>query len=82
MLAMPRLVRALSADLGSAPVVYLTAFPKVLARPITSLLRGDGYPAGMLLTTGRSFAPRWVVGGNRARKLAGIETLADRMPAV
>ena len=27
MLAMPRLVRALSADLGSAPVFYLTDFP-------------------------------------------------------
>ena len=33
-----------------------------------------------LLTTGRSFVPRWVVGGSRARKLAGIEDLADRMP--
>ena len=29
MLAMPRLVRALSADLGGAPVFYLTAFPIV-----------------------------------------------------
>ena len=38
MLAMPRLVRALSADLGDAPVFYLTAFPVVLARPITNLL--------------------------------------------
>ena len=32
MLAMPRLVRALSADLDSAPVFYLTAFPIVLAQ--------------------------------------------------
>ena len=38
MLAMPRLVRALSADLDDAPVFYLTAFPIVLARPITTLL--------------------------------------------
>ena len=80
MLAMPRLVRAVSADLGGAPVFYLTAFPKVLARPITRLLGRDGYPSGTLLTTGRSFAPRWIVGGSRARKLAGIEHLADRMP--
>ncbi len=65
MLAMPRLVRAVSADLGGAPVVYLTAFSKVLARPITSLLGRDGYPSGTLVTTGRSFAPRWVVGGSR-----------------
>ena len=28
MLAMPRLVRALSADLGDAPVFYLTSFPR------------------------------------------------------
>ena len=82
MLAMPRLVRALSADLGGAPVVYLTAFSKVLARPMTRLLGRDGYPSGTLVTTGRSFVPRWVVGGSGARKLAGIEQLADRMPAV
>jgi len=82
MLAMPRLVRALSADLDSAPVFYLTAFPIVLARPITNMLVRDGYPSGTLLTTGRSFAARWVVGGSRSRKLAGIEHLADRMPNV
>src|SRR4051794_18256368 len=81
-LAMPRVVRALSADLDSAPVFYLTAFPIVLARPITNLLIRDGYPSGTLLTTGRSFALRWVVGGSRTRKLAGIERLADRMPNV
>ena len=39
MLAMPRLVRALSADLDSAPVFYLTAFPIVLAKPITASFR-------------------------------------------
>jgi hypothetical protein len=82
MLAMPRLVRALSADLDNAPVFYLTAFPIELARPITNLLTRDGYPSGTLLTTGRAFAPRWLVGGSRARKLAGIERLADRMPNV
>ena len=54
----------------------------MLARPITSLLGRDGYPSGTLLTTGRSFVPRWVVGGSRTRKLAGIEHLADRMPDV
>jgi hypothetical protein len=48
MLAMPRLVRALSADLGGARVVYLTAFSKVLARPMTRLLGRDGYPSGTL----------------------------------
>src|SRR4051812_19199395 len=79
-LAMPRLVRALSADLNSAPVFYLTAFPIVLAKPITTLLERDGYPSGTLLTTGRSFTARWVFGGSRSRKLAGIECLADRMP--
>ena len=82
MLAMPRLVRALSADLNSAPVFYLTAFPIVLAKPITALLERDGYPSGTLLTTGRSFTARWVFGGSRTRKLAGIECLADRMPNV
>jgi phosphatidylserine/phosphatidylglycerophosphate/cardiolipin synthase-like enzyme len=82
MLAMPRLVRALSADLGGAPVVYVTAFSKVMARPITSVLERDGYPSGTLVTTGRSFVPRWVVGGSRSHKLAGIEHLADRMPDV
>ena len=45
-LAMPRLIRALSADLGDAPVFYLTALPMGLARPITNLLIGDGYPSG------------------------------------
>ena len=82
MLAMPRLVRAVSADLDNAPVFYLTAFPIVLAKPITTLLKRDGYPSGTLLTTGRSFTARWVVGGSRTRKLAGIEYLADRMPNV
>ena len=79
-LAMPRLVRALSADLNSAPVFYLTAFPIVLAKPITALLKRDGYPSGTLLTTGRSFTARWVFGGSRTRKLAGLEHLAHRMP--
>ena len=79
-LAMPRLVRALSTDLNSAPVFYLTAFPIVLAKPITALLERDGYPSGTLLTTGRSFTARWVFGGSRTRKLAGLERLADRMP--
>jgi phosphatidylserine/phosphatidylglycerophosphate/cardiolipin synthase-like enzyme len=82
MLAMPRLVRALSADLGGAPVFYLTAFPILLSRPITNLLLRDGYPPGTLLTTGHSFAPRWVVGGSRVRKLARIDQVADRMPNV
>ena len=82
MLAMPRLVRALSADLGDAPVFYVTDFSVLVARPITNLLRRDGYPSGTLLTTGRSFVPRWLVGGSRARKLAGLEQLAERMPDV
>jgi phosphatidate phosphatase APP1 len=82
MLAMPRLVRALAADLGGAPVVYLTAFSKVSAQLITSLLERDGYPSGTLLTTGRSFVPRWIVGGRWKRKLAAIEQIADRMPGV
>src|SRR3712207_3133533 len=79
---MPRLVRALSADLRDAPVFYLTSFPILLAGPITELLGRDGSPSGTLLTTGRSFVPRWVVGGSPARKLAGIEQVADRMPDV
>ena len=82
MLAMPRLVRALSTDLDSAPVFYLSAFPIVLAKPITALLKRDGYPSGTLVTTGRSFTARWVFGGSRTRKLAGIDGLADRMPNV
>ena len=82
MLAMPRLVRALSADLDSAPVFYVTAFPIVLAKQIRALLKRDGYPSGTLVTTGRSFTAQWVFGGSRARKLAGIERLADSMPHV
>ena len=61
---------------------YLTAFPRVLARPMARLLGRDGYPSGTLVTTGRSFVPRWIVGGSGARKLAGIDHLADRTPAV
>jgi phosphatidylserine/phosphatidylglycerophosphate/cardiolipin synthase-like enzyme len=79
-LAMPRLVRAISADLGDAPVFYLTDFPVVLGKPIMKLLRRDGYPPGTLVTTGRNFMLRWVVGGSKTRKLAGMEDLADRMP--
>ena len=82
MLAMPRLVRALSADLDSAPVFYLTAFPIVLAKPITALLKRDGYPPGTLVTTGKSFRARWLFGGSKTRKLAGIERLAERTPDV
>ena len=81
-LAMPRVVRALSADLNSANVFYLTAFPIVLARPITALLKRDGYPSGTLVTTGRSFTARWLFGGSGTRKLAGMERLAERMPDV
>jgi phosphatidate phosphatase APP1 len=56
MLAMPRLVRAISADLDGAPVFYLTAFPIVLARPITNMLLRDGYPyrGGRVLRPGSS----------------------------
>jgi phosphatidate phosphatase APP1 len=82
MLAMPRLVRALSADLGDAPVFYLTSLSRVLAGPITNLLDRDRYPPGTLLTTGRSFVPRWLFEGSRARKLAAIDDLADRVPNV
>jgi phosphatidylserine/phosphatidylglycerophosphate/cardiolipin synthase-like enzyme len=81
-LAMPRVVRALSADLNSAHVFYLTAFPIVLATPITALLKRDGYPSGTLVTTGRSFTARWLFGGSGTRKLAGMERLAERMPDV
>jgi phosphatidate phosphatase APP1 len=63
-------------------VFYLTAFSSVPAQLIANVLRRDGYPTGMLPTTGHRFAPRWVVGGSRARKLAGIELVADRMPNV
>ena len=82
MLAMPRVVRALSADLGDAPVFYLTSLSRVLAGPITNLLDRDRYPSGTLLTTGRSFVPRWLFEGSRARKLAAIDDLADRVPNV
>jgi phosphatidylserine/phosphatidylglycerophosphate/cardiolipin synthase-like enzyme len=80
MLAMPRLVRALSADLGDAPVFYVTNFSALVARPITDLLRRDGYPPGALVPTGRRLVPRWLLGGSRTRKLAGLEQLAAREP--
>jgi phosphatidylserine/phosphatidylglycerophosphate/cardiolipin synthase-like enzyme len=79
-LAMPRFIRAMSADLGGAPVFYLTGLPIGLARPVTRLLIDDGYPSGTLLPTGRGFAPRWIVGGSRVRKTAAIERLAERAP--
>jgi phosphatidylserine/phosphatidylglycerophosphate/cardiolipin synthase-like enzyme len=82
MLAMPRLVRALSADLGDAPVFYLTSLSRMLAGPVTNLLDRDRYPSGTLLTTGHSFVPRWLFEGSRARKLAAIDDLADRIPNV
>jgi phosphatidylserine/phosphatidylglycerophosphate/cardiolipin synthase-like enzyme len=81
-LALPRLLRAVSAELGGAPVFYLTSFPIVMARPIARLLARDGYPSGTLVTTGRNFRPRWFLGGSRKRKLAGLELIADRMPAL
>src|SRR3954452_5724763 len=74
-LALPRLVRALSADLEDVQVFYLTAFSSVAARLITTLLRRDGYPSGTLLTTGRRFVPQWLLGGSRVRKLARLERL-------
>ena len=79
-LGMPRLIRALSADLGDAPVFYLTSFSIRLARPVGKMLLDDGYPAGTLLPTGRGFAPRFMVGGSRKRQLTAIERLAERMP--
>ncbi|WP_205346955.1 phosphatase domain-containing protein [Pseudonocardia broussonetiae] len=80
MLAMPRVVRALSVDLGEAPVHYVTGFPALLARPITDLLRRDGYPSGTVLTTGRG--PALGPAGRAARKLRAVESIADRMPGV
>jgi phosphatidylserine/phosphatidylglycerophosphate/cardiolipin synthase-like enzyme len=82
MLAMPRLVRALSADLGNAPVYYVTNFSVLVAGPIMNLLRRDGYPPGALLPTGHSLAPRWLLGGSRTRKLAALQQLAERTPDV
>jgi len=82
MLAMPRLVRALSADLGNAPVYYVTNFSVLVARPITNLLTRDGYPPGALLPTGHSLLPRWLLGGSRTRKLAGLQQLAEQAPDV
>ena len=82
MLAMPRLVRALSADLGNAPVFYVTDFSVLVARPIMNLLTRDGYPPGALLPTGHSLVPRWLLGGSRTRKLAGLQQLAEQAPDV
>jgi len=82
MLAMPRLVRALSADLGNAPVYYVTNFSVLVARPITNLLTRDGYPPGALLPTGHSLLPRWLLGGSRTRKLAGLQQVAEQVPDV
>jgi hypothetical protein len=79
-LGMPRLIRALSADLGGAPVFYLTSFSMRLARPVRKMLVDDGYPAGTLLPTGRGYWPRFMVGGSRKRKLTAIERLAERLP--
>ena len=75
-------VRALSADLGNAPVYYVTNFSVLVARPITNLLTRDGYPPGALLPTGHSLLPRWLLGGSRARKLAGLQQLAEQAPDV
>ena len=53
MLAMPRLVRALSADLGDAPVFYLHPLSRPAGRADHEPARHrDGYPPGTLLTTG------------------------------
>jgi phosphatidylserine/phosphatidylglycerophosphate/cardiolipin synthase-like enzyme len=82
MLGMPRLVRALSTDLGNAPVYYVTSFSAVAAALITNLLGRDGYPPGTLLPTGRSLVPQWLMGGSRARKLACLQQLAERVPDV
>ena len=51
-------------------------------RPITNLLRRDGYPPGALLPTGHSLVPRWLLGGSRTRKLAGLQQLAEQAPDV
>ncbi len=80
MLAMPHLVRTLSTDLDEAPVFYLTAFSSLMTRPITEVLGRDGYPPGVLLTTGRRFVPRWLVDGGGDRKRAALDSLATGMP--
>jgi phosphatidylserine/phosphatidylglycerophosphate/cardiolipin synthase-like enzyme len=81
-LAMPRLVRALAADLGDAPVFYVTNFAAIVAGPIMNLLRRDGYPPGTLLPTGHNLRPRWLLGGSSARKLAALQQLVERTPGV
>ncbi|MDN5750958.1 MAG: hypothetical protein L0H64_21030 [Pseudonocardia sp.] len=43
-LSMPRLLQALAESEAAAPVFYLTVLPNRLARPLTGLLRRDGYP--------------------------------------
>jgi phosphatidate phosphatase APP1 len=75
---MPHVLRSVVADRPGAPVFYLTALPINLARPLTGLLRRDGYPSGTALMAGRALVLRWLLGGGIAHKRAAVERLADR----
>ena len=73
-------LRALAAAHPDAPVFYVSGLPGRLARPVTGLLRRDGYPAGTLLMTGRTKGLRWLLTGNRAAKSAALRHATEVFP--
>ncbi|NMO88354.1 phosphatase domain-containing protein [Actinomycetospora sp. TBRC 11914] len=79
LLGMQRLLRTV-AHTGPAEVFFLTTLPPALSRPLRRALRHDHYPAGTLLTAGRSLFSGWLVGAGLARKRAVLDQLAAEHP--
>lgn len=80
LLGMQRVLGVLAEADPPAEVYFLTALPARMARPLRAALRHDQYPAGTLLTAGRSLFSGWLFGAGLDRKRAALDRLAADHP--
>lgn len=73
--AMPLVLQQLARQLPQAPLYYLSSVPDRLAGPLQVRLRRDGYPDGVLLTSGGLSSPRWVWSTDPSGKRQAVQTL-------
>ena len=78
LMGMAHLVRALVADRPDTPVYYLTGLSMGFARPVTAMLRQDGYPSGTALMASGWLRP-WAL---FARRWVFKQAVLDRLMAI
>lgn len=80
LMGMAHLVRALVADRPGTPVYYLTGLPMGFARPVTAMLRHDGYPSGTALMASGTLRPWALLGRRGVFKRAVLDRLLEIRP--